>query len=321
MKKIGTAEVIRGEKTKGWLRVGSDTDGSPINIPVLIAAGEEDGPIVWLQGGIHGDEFGGTASIIRFIQDVDVSTLKGTVVGLPVVNLPSFKARYRTSPIDGANLNRIFPGDAKGTYSQRLARALIDTITETADYVIDLHSGGIGLHVDYFMICRNGDNEASKKSMWLSERMGAEVIWQVGGEGSTGGVGTDYLTKQGIPCVTVEVGGGNVSEKHEALYRESIGNALKALDMLPGKAPVQEKYSVYRHGEFIFAGQGGLFVPAAPVGSVVNKGELIGSIINLYGDVAEEIRCSSDSAYLAATGHRYWPLHPGQLVVETYTKA
>jgi predicted deacylase len=320
LKTIGTAKVIQGEKTRGHLQVGSDTDGSPIQIPVLVASGREEGPVVWVQGCIHGDEFGGAASIIRFFQELDLSQLKGTVVGVPVVNLPSFKARYRTSPIDGANLNRIFPGDPKGTYSQRLAHALIESISETADYVLDLHSGGIGLHVDYFVICRQGDNEASKKSMWLAERMGAEVIWQAGGEGTTSGVGTDHLTQKGIPAVTIEVGGGNVTEKHERLFKVSIENALKALDMVPGEAPVQKEYTVYQQGDFIFAGQGGMFVPACEVGSVLNKGDLIGSIINLYGEVTEEIHCSSDNAYLAATGHRYWPLHPGQLVAETYMK-
>ncbi|PLR81249.1 succinylglutamate desuccinylase/aspartoacylase family protein [Bacillus sp. V33-4] len=319
MKTIGTAEVIRGEKTKGYLQVGTDTDGSPFQVPVLIAAGENDGPTVWVQGGIHGDEYGGTASIIRFFQELDTSQLRGNFVGLPVVNLPSFKARYRTSPVDGANLNRIFPGDPKGTYSQRLAHALLESVKENADYVLDLHSGGIGLHVDYFMICRYAETEASKKSMWLAERMGAEVIWRVEGESATSGVGTDHITKSGIPAVTIEVGGGNVSENHERLYKESIENAFKALDMLPGEAPVQKEYAVYKEGDFIFAGQGGLFVPACKVGSILNKGDLIGSIINLYGEVTEELRCSSDNAYLAATGHRYWPLHPGQLVAETYT--
>jgi uncharacterized protein len=320
LKTIGTAQIIPGEKTTGHLQVCSDTDGSPIQIPILVAAGEAAGPVVWVQGGIHGDEFGGSASIVRFFQELDLNQLNGTFVGVPVVNLPSYKARYRTSPIDGANLNRIFPGDPKGTYSQRLAHALIETVFETADYVLDLHSGGIGLHVDYFLICRQGDNEAAKKSMWLAERMGAEVIWQVGGEGSTGGVGTDHLTKMGIPAVTIEVGGGNFSEKHEQLFKQSIQNAFKALNLLPGEAPIQREYMVYQHGEFIFAGQGGLFVPACKVGSVIHKGDLIGSIINLYGDVTEELYCSSDNAYLAATGHRYWPLHPGQLVAETYTK-
>ncbi|QOK29901.1 succinylglutamate desuccinylase/aspartoacylase family protein (plasmid) [Cytobacillus oceanisediminis] len=318
MKSIGTAQVKPGEKTKGYLQVGSDTDGSPIQIPVLVAAGKKDGPTIWVQAGIHGDEFGGTASIIRFFQELEVEELRGTFVGIPVVNLPSYKARYRTSPIDGDNLNRIFPGNPKGTYSQRLAHTLLQTITENADYMLDLHSGGIGLHVPYFLICRYAETESSEKSLWLAERMGSEVIWRVEGESSTAGVGTDYVMKNGIPAVTIEVGGGNVTEEHEHLYKEAIGNAMKALEMIDGNVPVLDKYTMYKQGDFIFAGYGGMFVPACEVGSILNKGDLIGAIINLHGEVLEELRCSVDNAYLAATGHRYWPAHPGQLIAETY---
>jgi uncharacterized protein len=318
---IGTAQVIPGEKTEGYLHAGTDTDGSAFQIPLLVASGKVEGPTIWVHGCIHGDEFGGAASIIRFFQELEVSELRGTFVGVPVTNLPSFKGWSRISPLDGANLNRIFPGNPNGTYSQRLAHLLLSSIKENADYVLDLHSGGIALHVDYFMICKSGESEATKKSMWLAERMGAEVIWQPDEEGSVGGgTITDYVMNLGIPNVTIEVGGGYISAKHEQLFKESIRNAMKALDLLPGKPPVQKEYVIYKRGNFIFAGEGGLFVPACEVGSILNKGDLIGTIMNLHGKVVEEIRCSDNDAYLAATGHPYWPTEQGRLIAETYTK-
>lgn len=320
MKTIGTAGVIPGQKTEGFLQVGTDTDGTSFKIPVLVAAGKEEGPTIWVHGAIHGDEFGGTASIIRFFQELDVKQLSGTFIGVPVINLPSFKAWSRISPLDGANLNRIFPGNPKGTYSERLAHIILQTIINTADYVLDLHSGGIALHVPFFMICKGEDSEAAKKSMWLAERMGAEVIWRTEGNSGASGTITDHVMKNGLPTVTIEVGGGHVSEEHERLFKESIQNAMMALDMLPGEAPVQKEYRVYKNGDFIFAGEGGLFVPACEVGAILNKGDLIGTIIDLYGNIKEELLCSADDAYLAATGHRYWPTQPGRLIAETYTR-
>ncbi|OLS34720.1 succinylglutamate desuccinylase/aspartoacylase family protein [Bacillus sp. MRMR6] len=316
MKTVGTAKIVKGEKTKGYLQVSTDTDGSPFQMPVLVAAGAEDGPTIWVQGCVHGDEYGGAASIIRFFQELDLSELRGTFVGVPVTNLPSFKARYRTSPIDGANLNRIFPGDPKGTYSQRLAHTLIETISETADYVIDLHSGGNGAYVPFYVICDVNDQYAGKKSLWLAERMGANVIWRSEAETDVTGTGTAHLVSKGIPAVTVECGGGNVTEEHEHLFKESITNAMKALEMLPGEAPIQEGYTVINGADFFFTGQGGLFVPNCQVGDVVHKGDLIGSVINLYGEVTEELYCPTDEAYIAAVGHCYWPVHPGQLIAE-----
>ena len=59
-----------------------------------------------------------------------------------------------------------------------------------------------------------------------------------------------------------------------------------------------------------------MFVPACDVGDILNKGDLIGSIMNLYGEVTEELHCQADNAYIAAVGHRYWPTEPGQLIAE-----
>jgi len=319
MKMIGTAKVISGEKTTGHISVGTDTDGSPIELPLLVASGKESGPTVWVIGCVHGDEYGGAASIIRIFQELNTVDLKGTFVGLPVANPPSFKAWSRISPLDGANLNRVFPGDPKGTYSLRLAHKLLETVKESADYVLDLHSGGIALHVPFFMICKEGNSEVDEKSKWLAKRMGTDVIWYAQEGSSASGTGTDHYVKNGIPSVTVEVGGGTVVEEHERLFKLSIENALKALEMIPGEAPIQKEYTIYRKAKFIFTKEGGLFVPARKVGEILNKDDLIGSIMNLYGEITEEIRSPFDNAYLAATGNLYWPTEPGRLIAETYT--
>lgn len=316
MEKIGTVEIVPGKKSKGYIPFGSDTDGTPFRIPVLVTAGEMEGPTIWVHGCIHGEEYGGAASIIRFFQELDVRQLRGTFIGVPVMNLPSFKARSRISPLDGANLNRIFPGNPKGTYSQRLARKLLALIEEHADYVIDLHSGGIGAQVPFYAIVKDDGTEGYEKSMWLAKRMGANVIWRSGGEMVVDGTITGHVLERGIPVVTVECGGGNVTEEHEELFKQSILNAMKALEMLPGKPPVQEEYKIISNAEFFFTREGGLFIPSCQVGDFLKKGDLIGCIMNLYGEVTEELRCSADNAYVAAVGHRYWPTEPGQLIAE-----
>ncbi|MGG1573529.1 succinylglutamate desuccinylase/aspartoacylase family protein [Fictibacillus sp. NRS-1165] len=313
---IGTAEIKRGEKTRGYLPAGTDTDGSPFNLPVLVAAGVEDGPIVWVQGCIHGDEYGGAASIIRLFQELDINKLKGTFVGVPVTNLPAFKARFRTSPLDGANLNRVFPGDANGTYSQRLAHTLLTTQKESADVVIDLHSGGNGAYVPYYVIVDVDGTETGDKSLYLAKRMGADVIWRSHAESVVNGTGTSAAVNNGVPSVTIECGGGNVTEEHEELFKMGITNAMRALGMLEGEPPLQDAYTVINGADFFFTGEGGLFVPHCKVGGIVNKGDLLGQVMNLYGEVTEELRCQTDDAYIAAIGHRYWPVHPGQLICE-----
>lgn len=313
---IGNVNVERGKKKQGFIQFGSDTDGSPFKIPLLIASGKEQGPVIWVHGCIHGEEYGGAASIIRLYQDLDVDKLKGTFIGVPVVNLPSFKDRSRISPLDGVNLNRAFPGDRDGTYSQQLANYILTMIGTHADYVIDLHSGGIGAEVPFYMIVKDDGTDTYEKSLWLAKRMGADVIWRSAGEMVVDGTITGQLVAKGIPTVTVECGGGNVTEEHEKLFKNSILDAMKAIKMIDGNAPIQSKYTMISGAEFFFTGKGGLFVPACNVGDFLNKGDLVGTVINLYGETIEELRCPSNNAYIAAIGHRYWPTEPGQLIAE-----
>ncbi|MDB4896480.1 MAG: hypothetical protein JWN15_2742 [Firmicutes bacterium] len=314
MKLVGTAEVVQGAKTQGYLQVGSDTDGTPFRIPVLVVAGAKPGPTVWVHGCIHGEEYGGAASIIRLVQELDPQHLAGTLVGVPVTNLPSFKAHSRISPLDGANLNRIFPGNPEGTYSFRLAHALLEAMATTADWVLDFHSGGIGAEVPFYAIYDDNGSLASRRAAWLAERIGVDTLWRSAGDFR--GTVTAQAAARGIPAVTVECGGGNVTVEHEEQFKATIRNALHALDMLPGTAPVQPQYRIVTDGAFMFTGHGGLFVPACPVGAVLKKGDLIGRVINLYGEVVEEMVNPVEEAWIAATGHRYWPTEPGQLIAE-----
>lgn len=314
MQTVGSAHVVPGEKTRGFIQVGTDTDGTPFQIPVMVVAGQKPGPTLWVHGCIHGEEYGGAASIIRLVQELDPQQLSGVLVAVPVTNLPAFKARSRISPLDGANLNRIFPGNPEGTYSFRLAHVLLETMAATADWVLDFHSGGIGAEVPFYVIYDDNGSQVSKRSAWLAERLGVDHLWRSSGDFR--GTVTAQATAHGIPSVTVEVGGGNVTEEHESQFKSTIRNAMLALGMLDGKAPTRPSYTIVKDGAFLFTGHGGLFVPACKVGAVLNRGDVIGRIINLYGEVLEEMICPLDNAWVAAVGHRYWPTEPGQLMAE-----
>lgn len=317
MKKIGTAEVIRGAKTTGHLRVGSDTDGTPFNIPLLVLSGDKEGPTVWLEGCVHGEEFGGAASIISLYHELSPKDVAGTLVCMPVVNLPGFKARSRISPLDGINLNRTFPGSLVGSYSQRLAYTVLQTIKQVADYVIDLHSGGIGCLVPFYGIYKDDGSETAKKSAWLADRAGVDVIWRVTG-GETSAVSmTAQTVLNKIPSVTIEnAGGAALSVEDEGRFRAAVINMLKALKVIKGEPPVQKSYLVLSGGDFIYTGEGGMFVPAVKVGAIVNKGQLVGQVMNLYGEIVEELRSGVDQGCILAIGARYYPVEPGQLVSE-----
>jgi predicted deacylase len=317
MVKIGDVEAKTGTLQKGFLKVGSYSDGSPISIPVMIAKGKEEGPTLWLQAAVHGEEYGGSASIIKLVNSLNLQTLKGTVVALPVVNLPSYLAKARTSPLDGENLNRIFPGSPNGSYSHQLAHILIEEISKSADYFIDLHSGGIGAQVPFYSIYVDNQSEAAAESKRLCKCVGAEYIWKIKGEAGLLGAVVAQIVNKGIPSLTVEVGGGNVTEQHIFEYTSSIENIMKAVNMLKGEHPVLDKYTIITDGHFLFNREGGLFIPKCVVGNILAKGDVIGQMTNLFGEVVEEILNPVDNAYIAAIRLPFWPCDAGDLIAES----
>jgi uncharacterized protein len=313
---LGTATARQGELVKGELRVGSMADGSPIRLPVLIASGKADGPTVWVQACIHGEEFGGAASIIHFMENLNLDELRGTLIGIPVANPPSFNIHSRVSSLDGHNLNRIFPGDPAGSFSLQLAAVLGAELARHADYLIDLHSGGIGAEVPFYVIYKDDGTETAVRAKELAKRIGCDVLWRTIGEAGLGGTVTAEANRAGIPSITVEVGGGTFTPQHLADYSTSIRGFLQALEMLPGEAPIQERYTIVSEGAFLHNREGGLFIQECQAGDFLPEGGLIGRLINLHGETVEEIRSPYDQAYIAALRLPYWPTHAGDIVAE-----
>jgi uncharacterized protein len=313
---VGTAEAAAGSLTRGELRVGSMPDGTPIRLPVMIAAGQHEGPRVWVQGCIHGAEFGGTAAIIQVLNELQLDDFRGTVIGVPVVNPPAFNFQARISPLDGANMNRVFPGDAAGSHSEQVAAALAEQMKTNADYVLDLHSGGIGAEVPFYAIFSDDGSDTAAMSRFLAKRVGCDVLWALKGEAGLGGSAAAEASRHGIPSMMVECGGGIVTPQHVENFKTAIVGLLQALDMAPGDAPVQDSYTIVEDGVFINHREGGLIVPECKVGAILDKGDLIARVVNLYGDTVEEIRCPADNAYIAANRLPYWPSASGNLVSE-----
>lgn len=313
---IGSVTSQPGSIVRGAIPAGSLADGSPINVPVLVAEGPNEGPTVWIGACVHGEEYGGAASIIEFFEALDVQQLSGTIIGVPVSNPPSFNFRSRVSSIDGANLNRIFPGDPTGSYSYQLATILGEELARTSNYVLDLHSGGIGAEVPFYAIYKDDGTEPVARSKELAKKVGCDVLWRAKGEAGLGGTFTAEAIRSGIPAVTVEVGGGTFTPEHLRDYTTSIRNFLVALEMLPGEAAVQERYTIISDGAFLHNREGGLFIQDCKVGDILPKDGLLGHIINLHGETVEEIRSPLDNAYIAALRLPYFPTHAGEIVGE-----
>jgi len=286
----GLLEVGRGEKAVGSIKVGEDADKRPVELPFLVARGVEDGPRLVVNAGVHGDELSGVAIVRRVLSEVEVEQLRGTVIGVPVVNVMAYDAGLRWDPADPKDMNRRFPGDSGGSLTDRLAHLFFHEIALSADYIIDLHSGDLAevFHPHARVRCRDG----SGRSMMLIHAFGVELLWE---RERLEGMLQVSAVRQGVPAITVEIGGGGVAEPHMVdLGVEGVHNVMRVLGMMPGFAEVPEyQIRLATRRPWLRSPVAGIFRSELRLGDVVEEDEVIGRVLNPWSFEEHEIRSPS----------------------------
>jgi N-alpha-acetyl-L-2,4-diaminobutyrate deacetylase len=139
-----TVDFRRDGVQHGFLRLPYSRDDSAwgaVMIPITVVR-SGDGPTALLTGGNHGDEYEGPIALLKLAAALRPEQIRGRVIVLPAMNYPAFRAQKRTSPIDGGNLNRSFPGRPDGTVTEKIADYIHRELLPLAEYVLDYHSGG-----------------------------------------------------------------------------------------------------------------------------------------------------------------------------------
>ena len=145
--KVGTLSAGPGEKRYGVNEF--PVQGQPYRLPMWLINGSADarsgdGPTLVVTGGVHAAEYASIAAALDLGRSVDPQGLRGRVIVVPVINMPAFTARsIYVCPLDGRNLNRVFPGDAHGTASEQIADWVFRNVISRADYYVDLHGGDL----------------------------------------------------------------------------------------------------------------------------------------------------------------------------------
>ena len=205
--------------------------GDPIRIPVTVVNGEREGPTVFLSAASHGDELNGIEVVREVAYEWDLSDLAGTLVCLPVLNVPGFLAQQRYLPIYDRDLNRSFPGKAGSTSAKRMAARIFDNFVRPCDFGVDFHTSTRGrtnmLHVRADM----SDTAVAR----LAQAFGSHVI--IDSEGGDGLLRTE-ATRAGIPTVTVEMG-----EAHR-FQRDLIDDALAGVESVFAEYELRETSAV-----------------------------------------------------------------------------
>ncbi|MFJ3621773.1 succinylglutamate desuccinylase/aspartoacylase family protein [Streptomyces iakyrus] len=306
MYSIGSLTVAPGERAEGLIPVGTSSYGVELGIPLIVINGAEDGPVLCVDAGVHGDEYDGQEAVRRVVAEIDPATLRGTLVAIPCLNTPAFEAAARTSGLDHLNLNRIFPGDADGSYSLRLAATFVEQVVPAVDAVVDLHTGGAFGEIAPLVILQGGYEELATD---LALAAGHELVWK---GGKWGGTIRHPALAAGKPAVTIEVGGGTYREQNVAVHMHSIRNIMRQLRMIDGEAELRDTYTTVS-GTFARSAFGGFFVGHAEPGDTCKEGDKIATITDHYGNVLEEVRAPQDGIVLWV--RRIRTVRPGDEVV------
>jgi predicted deacylase len=308
--RVGDASASAGGKVRGGLRVGDAADGTPIILPVTIVAGTRPGPVVWVQAGTHGDEYGGIRALQEVVRDLDPATMAGTVVALMAANLPAFQGlgRVNPNPDDQADLSNLFPGDAGGFQADRIAAALHPLITAQADYFIDLHTGGDRFRQQAFVLYTVTGTVAAERLDALARGFGIPTLWRDTLRIFPRKIFT-VLAGAGIPSFLLEVGGGQPLEPADLrLQADAVRGFLTAVKVLPGDPPRLPRHTILDGYRIVTNGRGGFFEPAVRPGDRIKSGDRLGFIRDVQGDIVETLIAPDGSDIVLGVGtYPAWP--------------
>ena len=306
---VGPVTAAPGTIASGTLTVspkaGSD-DGT--SIPISIIHGTKPGPVLALTAGVHGQEYTPVLALQRLLKSTDPKTLTGTIVLVHVANMPSFLARtIYYSPADGKNLNRVFPGKADGTLSERIALTITREVIERATHLIDLHCGdGNESLRPYTYWITTGAPAVAETGKQMALAFGMDHI-VVDRERPADANASVYVSNTAItrakPALTIESGGMAVTDEESiARIERGIAGVLRDLGMrADGPPPVAQPIWIQR-SEVLRASNTGIFQAAVERGHSVAQGTLIGRITDFHGKVVEEIRAPFGGEILYVIG-------------------
>ena len=274
----------------------------PLRLPILVARGVELGPRVSVLGGVHGDEYEGPYAVREIFESLKPSEMSGTFLGVPHANPPAFLAGTRVSPVDNGNLARVFPGDPQGTVTERIAHFLGKRIIGDSDFLIDLHSSGSSTAIPPMIGYYSHDSDVGIASKAAAEIFGMPVLW--GHPGLSPGRTITEATYRGIPWLYTEsLGGGSLHLEHARMYIRGVRNVMKHLGVLLGEIEVCETtHHLFGDGDLGKGARtdaGGYLLARVELLAKVKRGDVLGEVIGLGGELLDEIRAPKDGVVIS----------------------
>ena len=287
---VGELKAEKGQKIRGYLTV----PGTDVKFPATLINGVKEGKIAVITGGTHGGEYPGIEASIRLAKEIMPEDVSGGIVITHPVNTPAFFAKLQYyGPHDGKNLNRMYPGLATGTVSQKIAYFVTSQMFSKADLYMDLHGGDIHEDLIPFVIYPSvGTDAVTKESIALAKATGIKYICGSASENGTIGA----AAKMGVPGFLGEIGASGMwCEQEVKDYTTGVRSALAYAGILKGE--VIEHPEVTMLGKMVgsISSFDGCWYPSIRKGDMIKAGDKIGEVRDFFGEKLEDV-------YMPSTG-------------------
>jgi predicted deacylase len=302
-------DTVPGTMARQRVPIGEALDGSPVTLPVVVARGRTDGPTLYLQAGLHGDELTGIDICRRVLATLDPAAMHGTLACVPLANPPAHRSRSRGArqeergPIDA---NRVFPGAAGGLFTERIVHALFSEFILAADFTLDLHSALDGCTIAPFVYIDPDDDETG--TLALRERLGrmfGTPYLYYKGRGQK--LGTSDMSRalraqadaHGKASFSAEMGESTrVTAEYVPLGVRGVLNVLRALGILDGDAEPTDEPRRFRTIGLAHASRGGGLRWRVALRDEVRAGQPMADVVDSFGDLVEVIESPIDGFLL-----------------------
>jgi predicted deacylase len=292
---VGTARATRGQKATGTIEVPAGVDAG-LSIPVALVHGAKPGPVLTVVAGSHGTEYASIIAVERLIAGLDPAAISGTVILVPLVNVPSFVHKVpHVNPVDGKNMNRFYPGRMDGTQTDRACYLMTRQVIEPADHLIDMHGGDLDESLrpySYWTKTGNAALDAISRDMVLAFGLDHIII---SADRPKDPNASRYLentaTTRGKPSITVEAGHAGTVEPDdvEKLVNGTL-SVMRYLKMLAGAASMVQHPVWFDPVVSVTSEVTGVFYPAVRRGTYVEQGMLLGHVTDYVGRMLAEAR-------------------------------
>ena len=294
--RIADQTATRGRRTHLEIPIARLMSGTPVALPVIVPNGKHDGPIVWVNAAIHGDEIGGVEIIRRVLESVDVKTLRGTIVAVPIVNVHGFNNSDRYFP-DRRDLNRSFPGSARGSLASRVAHLMMTEIVQQCSVGIDLHTGSD--HRSNLPQIRADLDDT--QTLAFAEVFGAPIaIHSRTRDGSLRHAATDA----GATVLLYEAGEA-LRFDHTAIETGAIGvlRVLAHLEMIDEVAPPLAPTVLSRSTKWTRSSRSGILHASVALGDHVAKGSELAVIRDPFGKLLGRMKAPVTGVVIGSNEH------------------